>query len=138
MSATDSVSPSAAGPRMGTVEALRRLASRRDDDAWSAILINHGAGIFRLAERLGGPALANALTSSTAGGTSLLTSIAFQQPAWQALLHSSQAPAFAGIVKWGGLAIMSKYIVGAAALLALTLSGVQTWRMSVLTGELNQ
>jgi len=45
--------------RINTVEALRRIASFRDDAAWSAILLNHGAGILRMAERIVGPALAD-------------------------------------------------------------------------------
>ena len=279
---------------MGTVEALRRLAACRDDDAWSAILLKHGRGILRLAERIGGAALADdacqetllqirahaaqfslppgvrdaegaargwvmciayrtavgmlrldqrrghnerlaalrrehaagapdeallsgeqleqvrrevgrlpellrgavclhyygelsygdlssalacsqdvarkrverglselrgrlaaaglavglaALSSvlSGTGGTVAAVSgggagaaVALKQfTAWQALLHSTHGPALAGVVKWGGLAIMSKYIVGTAALLALTLSGVQTWRMSVLSNEVS-
>lgn len=88
---------------------------------------------------VGAVALTSALAgSSSAASGSVSAAVGFKQLcAWQALLHSSHAPALAGIVKWGGLAIMSKYIVGAAAVLALALSGIQTWRISSLSRELS-
>lgn len=102
-----------------------------------------GAGA--LAGALGGTAqacefagvTAAAATATTAVPTALSASLDLAHLAkWQALLNHSAAPMLTGVAKVGGIAIMTKYVVGVAAMLVLALSGYQAVRLESLSRDL--
>ncbi|HLX63946.1 MAG TPA: sigma-70 family RNA polymerase sigma factor [Planctomycetota bacterium] len=106
-------------------------------------------GVQRLRTRLacgtaavGAGALAAALigqSASSAAAASASTSLSIGQlAAWQALLNHPAAPLLAGVAKGTGVAIMTKYVVGAAAVLAFGLSTFQAVRINTLSQELSE
>ena len=84
---------------------------------------------------LGAPAQA-AVSAETASTSTVSTVQCLEK--WQSLLHSSVTPTLSGVAKIGVIAIMTKYIVGAVALLALLLGGVQTYQLNAMSKELLQ
>lgn len=101
-------------------------------------------GAAALAAALGGSAHAcealgvavTAASAATAAPVSEALNLA-RLAEWQTLLNHPATPLLASVAKVGGTAIMTKYIVTTAALLAFALSGVQTYRMSSLSSELS-
>ena len=55
--------------------------------------------------------------------------------AWQGLLHSTHAPALSGVVILGGLTVMAKQILGAAAVILFALVGVGAMQIHSLQNE---
>lgn len=54
---------------------------------------------------------------------------------WQGLLHSTHAPALSGVVVLGGLTVMAKQILGAAAVILFALVGVGAVQIHSLQSE---
>lgn len=80
---------------------------------------------------------AGALGAASAAGVSNALTLG-QLAAWQALLNNPATPLLAGVAKVGGVAIMTKYVVGVAAVLAFGLSTVQAVRLHSMGAEANE
>ena len=56
---------------------------------------------------------------------------------WQALLHHPATPLLAGVAKTGGIVIMTKYVIGVAAVLMFGVTAVQHNRINAVSRDLS-